>query len=556
MEKIYIISSIIIDFLHLKDMKKLIFIFAFLLINLPQKSSAVNIGGLSVTVSFCQNIQKLGSILNSYTQVQWPTTGAVGVTVGVLQNESAVMVMCDYIIQLQNMDTTQAIFYSASTLNKLTDNKWKEHLDQADRTWNIANTLYDFENGESRKGTLESASTHRELDEYIKDSRQWASKTFNGKDADVRTRMQRENDMNAFSQAAYQRAIIKEMISCPEPTDNKNYANIYKNKIKPLEGPRDIAQEDYMFFKERLLEMGPRFMGNETDLKAYVELVEKMENNGVGYKISDTTISETTTKNSKTAKDTNGKPVKEKSTISRPIQVFEARLNDTVFSSFKEKYSEAWKSFVNGKIISNGIDGLLNDPVAKFQKEFVNLNYECSERKIMSGYDINKQDYYLEYDKRRAECEAQVIVDQKKAESLISYYTDKLKESLYSFKSKNAQIWTTESKELKRTRVVTTASQGSFTQEQVSCAQDLTPAEMDKLMLKQQSVNNDFTEMLAKETMKQNIREEEEAKQLKALNKEYSIMLEMVDRKAEERRREQNTALPMTAPKTGLGIKK
>lgn len=535
-------------------MKK--YILAIITTLFMSQSFAINIGGLAVTVSFCQNIQKLGSIVNSYTQVQWPTGGAVGVTQGVLQNTSAVMVMCDYIMKLESLNTTQAIFYTASTLNDMTGKKWDAHLQQADRTFNIAHSLYDFEKGDIRKGALESASTHRELNEYIKETRQWSSKTFNGEDADVRTRAQRENDMQRFAGVAYQRAIIKEMVSCPEPTDDKNYAEIYKNKIKPLEKQQQRHQEDYMFFKERLLFMGPKFMGNDKEMQEYIALIEKMENNGVWYDPETIYLNEETVKVSQTAKGSDGYPLKEKQTLKREAQVFTAKTTDSIFNDFKSKYAESWKSFVAGQIIGNGISGILDDPTARFQRDFVNLNYECQDRRLMEGIDSENRNYYQILEQKKAECIAKVKMDQKQAESLISYYTNKLKDSLFLFKQTNAKIWTIESKELKRTRVVTKSTAGNFQQEQVSCSQSLTPAEMDKLMLKQQSVSNELNEMLVKEAIKQNIREEEEKKQRDKINQEMAIRTMVIEEKAKRREKERNTVQQISAPRGGIGVKK
>lgn len=116
-----------------------------------KKAEAVDLGPFSVTVGFCAQIQKVGAILNSFTIVQWPVGGFPGITMGMLQNTSVIMDFCNYITQLEQLDTNQAIFFSANYLNTLTGKKWDDHLQQADRTWNLANSVYDFENGETRK---------------------------------------------------------------------------------------------------------------------------------------------------------------------------------------------------------------------------------------------------------------------------------------------------------------------------------------------------------------------------------------------------------------------
>lgn len=518
-----------------------------------KKAEAVNLGPFSVTVGFCSEIQKVGAILNSFTIVQWPVGGFPGITMGMLQNTSVIMDFCNYITQLEQLDTNQAIFFSANYLNTLTGKKWDDHLQQADRTWNLANSVYDFENGETRKGSLESESTYRELNEYMKETKQWNSKTFNGRDADVRTRGQRENDMQRFAGAAYRRAIIKEMISCPDPEDIKNYGNIYSTKIRPQEVIRDVAQEDYMFCKDKLFEMGPKFLGSESELEKYIAEVEQMEIAGIGYEIKELQIKEATTKNSKTKTGSDKKPVKEKKELTRVAQQFTTKINEASFNNFKSRYSDQWKAWIQAQVLAAGSYGFLDNPEKRVEDQFRDLNYECNERRLMQGFDSNQPNYDFELEKRKEECLNNVAIDQKKSENLLNYYATQLQNTLYKFKNANASIWTTESKELGRTRVITKNNTGGFQQEEVSCAQSLTPAEMDKLSLKQQSVNNELNEIIAKETMKSNMRDEEEAKQKAEANKESSIRKIMIDKKSSEQRNQDKMNTGVVPSRAGIG---
>ena len=167
-------------------MKKLLFSISFTMITLLSKpAKAVDLGPFNVTLGFCSQVSKLGSILNSYTIVEWPDTGVPGITMGLLSNTSVVLDFCNYLTQLEQLDTTSAIQYSANYLNQLTNKKWDDNFQQINRMWDITNTLYDTETGTYRQGALESASTHREINDFIKDSDQWYQQKFNGKDSDI-----------------------------------------------------------------------------------------------------------------------------------------------------------------------------------------------------------------------------------------------------------------------------------------------------------------------------------------------------------------------------------
>lgn len=204
---------------------------AMAMFSVPQKAEAVNLGPFKVARGFCEKIQSLAPILNTYSMVQWPVVGFPGITMGLASNTSALLDFCNYIMQIEQLGTQDAIFFTGNYLNTLTDNKWNHHLEMADKTWNLANTVYDFEAGQQRKGTLTSVSTHREINDYMKTSYSWYHKTFNGKDAQLKNRGEREQEMNQFSGAAYRRAILSEALNCPSGQDNKDYEKFMQLKL-------------------------------------------------------------------------------------------------------------------------------------------------------------------------------------------------------------------------------------------------------------------------------------------------------------------------------------
>ena len=192
-------------------MKKL-FLILFLFLNV-EVAQAVNIGPFSVGLPFCREVNKLGAILNSYTIVQWPVAGVPGFTFGLLQNNSPLMDFCQYLIQLEQLDTESAIFLTANELNNLTGQKWNEHLNFMSNTWSLSKSVYDFENGKVRKASLESPAVHRRMNNTIREySRLYGNN-------EIQTRQEREADMNRFASVVHRRAILQEAMSCPDTSD-------------------------------------------------------------------------------------------------------------------------------------------------------------------------------------------------------------------------------------------------------------------------------------------------------------------------------------------------
>lgn len=494
-----------------------------LLLVTPQKAEAVNLGPFKVAKGFCEKIQQLAPILNVYTNVQWPVVGFPGITVGLAQNTSALLDFCNFIMQIEQLDTQDAIFFTGNYLNTLTDNRWAHHLEMADKTWNLANSVYDFEAGEQRKGALASASTHRDINDYMNTSYSWYHKTFNGTDAKIKNRGEREQEMNQYASAAYKRAILAEAIECPKPKTNKNYDQIYEKQIAPLEVKRQEAMDDLYFFKGKLLEMGPRFMNDQKQMEEYVKGIEDMESQGVGYKIQTTTSTLDTIK--KAAPKASGaltgldsflnkpKPTNETKKIKQNPQVWTTQTFAEVFEKFKNKWSPQWTSWVQTQFISDSRGLLVDNAHERAQREFRDLSFECNAARLMRGFDKNRADYEKVQEERVEDCYKSQNTNEKKAANLINTYVEQLRVTLQKLKEANAKIWTIESKELGIMRAVNSKdSQAGYQQEQVACSDTLQPAEMAKLGLKQQQVENEMAEMQSKQLLKQTTMMEMEAK--------------------------------------------
>lgn len=476
-------------------------------IGFSQKSHAVNLGPFSVTLGFCEKIQQVSSILNVYTNVQWPVVGIPGISMGMVQNTSAILDFCNYVTQLAQLDTQSAIYFTGNYLNTLTDRKWEHHLTMADKTWNLANSVYDFEAGSQRQGALKSAMVHREINDYANTSFSWYNKTFNNTDARLKTRGEREADMNEFAGAANRRAILAEAINCPKPKDNKKYDQIYSSQIAPHEQKIFEFKDDLAFYKEKLLSMGPRFMNNQDDMQLYVKELEDLERQGVSYKVQTMTRSETTTKPGAVDKET-GKPTPTNASLKRTYQMWTAFPFPDQFDKFQKKWAPKWKDYVTARWVgeSRGFllklfdQGAKNDAV---QDEFRDLTFECNPARVMRGVDINRQDYEKYREQEIARCYKDNQMNEKRAQNLIVQYVESYKTALFGLKSANAKIWSVESKELGIMRAMGTQATDGYQQEAVACSDVLTPAEMSKLALKQQQVNNELAQMQTKSLMKQ-----------------------------------------------------
>ena len=519
---------------------KSLLIITVMLLGLNKPANAVLLEEDHPALKACQGAQTVGlilsqypnlSIFNSIQALPFPPFVGPGIEFGLSSRTSVIIVMCDLLTDIAAGDTQHAIYATGTALNTLTDNKWGDHLDLADRTWNLANTLYDFEAGEMRKGTLSSAATHREINDYMKTSYGWYNKTFNGTDAQLKNRGEREQDMNKLSSLAMRRSILTESTNCPDPSQsgNPNYDKVYKTEIKPAETAKDEANNDIEFIRQKLSEMGPRFVNDERELSKYLSGIERMMSQGIAYKISYKAKIETKKKPHLTKKDKEGKPVRTDVSLKTQTQEWTTQSFTEVFNNFKKDWSSQWSSWVTVQFVQSS-QGLLTNGRERVEAEFMDMNFECGMGKLMRGVDVNRPDYDKLSEERYQKCLTETKMNQKKAENLLEYYATQLQSNLKKLKDANAKIWTAESWYLGTMRSVNTkdATEG-YQQEQVACADGnkLTPAEMEKLSLKQQSVNTELKELITKQQSKKTNLMEMEAKanadQLEELKKRQSF---------------------------------
>ena len=447
------------------------------------------------------------TIWPSIQAIPFPPFIAPGILMGLSQETSMITLVCKVLTEVSQFDIQNGVNGVRGITNALTGDRWDSHLDQADRTFNIANTVYDFESGTYRKGVLESESAHKQMREFVRDSYSWYNATVNKKDVQIQTRNQSEADMEKFSRLVYRRTILTEATNCPDPSGNPDYTKIYKNEIAPLYKQVEETEPNMDFFKTKLVEMGVRFANNQEDYAKYVQKVEGLLIQGVNYQITYKQKTEVKKVPHKERKNRDGTPVMIDKTMSTQTQIWSAKIFADVFTDFKRDYSQRWSNYVTNAFMATGTQGLLtDDPTARIENEFRDLNYECNPNRLMSGIPIDRPDYEKLYDERVGKCKEETRINQKKADNLFNYYVSQLQAATFSYKKAQGEIWTKESWYLGTNRSVNTRDKtDGYQQQEVACAEGnaLTSAEMDELKLKQQGVTTELKEIIAKEKTKQ-----------------------------------------------------
>jgi hypothetical protein len=526
-----------------------------------QDSEGAPVGPFKVTDVFCKNFTKMAAILNAFQIVQWPVAGFPGVVIGQTQRSSVLFDICSFMEQLQQLDGVNAIFFAANYLNELTGRKWDHHLKMAQSTWELTNTLYDFDSGQARKSTLVTESTARELNDWMEQSYSWSNKTFNDRDAHIEHRAEREQDMNQLARASYSKAIIEESVRCPiPPSTSENYDNLYQKQVKPLEMHYDYAKEDVRHYSELLNSMGPKFMNNEGQLAEYVEGLQHCMAEGVTYtrtprtgppksqwnvdpskadaadKANEATLKQEEEGGTIPPSQKGPAPALKKSPVKNVYFQYTPRDNTAQWCKpFQDKWSTQWSTYVTAKWSSSGSLGAITgddntDARKQVESEFRDLAEECSEYRIQNQNNLNVDsgDYRNKMDKLISDCNQSLKVDEKTAGSLFDFYARKLTDAVKSKMNYKMQIWSLESKILGLHRDVPAkptqsipGTDGSFSvirEAPESCPEkmNLTAADLSLLNLKQQQNQAELELITAKNSIKQTqMMENEQAQKAK-----------------------------------------
>lgn len=495
----------------------------------PARSSA-KLGPFAVGYEFCQRVQQIAPILQVYSNVQWPLLGNPGFSFGLVQNESVIMKICTFIIQLESLDTEGAIFHTARALNELTGNKWDAELNQADLTWNVANSVYDFRgNGGFKQGALTSAQTHqRLLDLADKTAKYFQKKKQKPGDPDpegIEDKAERRAKLDKIAQLSYQRAILAEATSCPAEKATTNNQELWQNQMIPQKENIDKKRENIKYYQEMMMKMGPDFLVDVNELQDFKTSIQNIIDKG--YKF-DYTIRYTDVKRKAATGKLNkdGTPEVKETVDKKPYQLITVQQNYQVFSDFNNKYSKKWKEYVNGQFWTNGTVGLFDDKKGRIEAKYRSYAFECSETNLkdkMTVKDRSDPAYIPELTRLAKECEESLKVREKDVESILEKYSRLLESDLRSAKQSQAKMWTFESKFIgtmpleKETTNSAEAKQQEIVRmkaiqaPQKECRAEFTPAEMSKLNLDLQNVNNELTQTIAENQVKRQMMEDTKA---------------------------------------------
>ena len=529
------------------------------------KNPIASLGPFAVGAAFCQKLQALAPILQAYSTVMWPVIGIPGITTGIVQNESVLFKICDFLTQLQQLDTVGAVFHSARFLNELTGNKWDNHFNQADLLWNTSNLIYDLRgNGGFRKGALRSAYVHKRLiDAADQTAKYWQRENGDEDPEGLESRQERRQKLQRVAQLSYNRAVLTEAASCPEPKGNKNFQKEYTDKVVPEAANIKRREQRIRFFQEQIMKMGADMIADVGELEAYKQNVLALPTKGFGYKrqIAKTYIEREAPTGKLKAKQGSGPglPEAEFKDKREPVEYQKIRViqNVQMWNEFRQKYVKKWDRYVSGQLLTSGTYGLFDGKKGRIEEKYRSYAFECSEMQLALALpfkDRNDPRYWPELKKAQKKCRDNLKVRDAEYKNLMDRYIIFMQQDLRSAKQSQAKIWTFESLYLGVNPIIednpnsvnTTKKENEriakgAQRPQEECRPQFTPGEMEKVNIELQNVNNALMEEVVRSgterEVQRDLAREQEAKASEKMRK----MQKQTDQKQKNNEESQNS---------------
>lgn len=554
-------------------MKKAILILVLFVSFLNTKAFAedtINLGGANISLSFCRQVSKIAAVLNASQIQQWPVVGA-GFAIGFIQTDNPVKQVCDYIINLEGLSVSEAAFFTLDKLNQVTNSKWNQNLKFAKKTWRVASSAYDFSRGKSKTADMTAEAMAADVGDWALEAR----KTFRYKETvgvsggrDFADEMK----MNDLQKSARERAFIESRVNCPDGSSEEKGIETEADVYTAAKSDYQFYQDDMEFLRAKLIDLGPKFIGNMSSYKEYVRGLDEVTNQAYQMKptMSSYEVGNSTSKTGKvTEDDTTGDVTAEtkKVKLTRKYQLWtvdssDSSKVDTYISSWRSDYRRWVKQYFDyyqdtgtddKSVYESSNKSVTNDYMRDFASK---MDYECSNSRVQKSIGVKKTDpkYSTKLSEALVSCREQFMATMtiKKVYIIFETITQQMADSLKKMKEARAKMWTLESKYLGRFRNVAAVADESkgetMKTERVTCDSTLEAADQTMLILRSQMLATDYQEKMNKELamMNQMNLDQKKAEQEEARELSIKAKIEEDRRKSESDSMRAITPIPLS----------
>jgi len=479
------------------------------------KSQSVNIGGLSINVSWCKQVQNVSAIMNSLSNVQLPVNGGLGTTFGIIKTDNPIVGFCDFMIGLERLDGINAIWYTADQANQMFELKKNQEIGLMRDFYDLTTKTYNFESSEFNKEKMFTPGYARRIDGFYRDVADYHDENIaesSDEAFNVQTRRERERDMRKLSRLAQKKETLSEIIACEdkESLGGPNYQEISKE----MAGLRQIVDDNKRLAEDSINSLNSMSLKISNDLAQNAE-IQKDINDMVQFGLSFDSVILSFQENSKTRVEVDSPgddPVADKTklqddTVDQKYQRVDVRVDQSYLEKPMKKWGELWSGYVKSRAM-----GSLSKNKDDLEEEFKNLSVECGPNRIIRQNNLDFDDPDFRYKQKRLseECIEASRKKTARAGGLFKEHLQMLFDHKKAEREAQARIYTLESKHLGVFRSFKVAEaqdkewEESYSRTEITCGDAPSMATMQRQQVELEKTNLEANTIIAEQLAKQN----------------------------------------------------
>lgn len=394
----------------------------------------------------CSNVQRVAAFTGQIRNIPWPgylttPTGVIPtVVMATIQEESSFLSFCKIVKAAQSAEGIENIYVLKQVYNELQIDKYDKEMDALVLA---ADTASYVQARDSRRGKEFGVQDARALNRFLGDANEIYNRDLKQEDKiwTFTSRRERERNMVQISRSASKMSQINEQLSCDNVEDRGDVDPKVPARIRELESSLSELQRGQQEIYRILVNLGIKFLDMD-DHKQYTQDLINMIN--LTYYLygeessREIKVIETDTRNNREFTTEKTQRV--------PFFEYQIEVTESYYNTFPERWAKEWETYMRS-LSSRTLKGQFGDKRAELERQFHDLDYECSDSKLGANLDPENPEYFYILKRDKENCLKSISTRIKSSGGLVMYHVEELKKILKEISDVNAELWTIQSRE-------------------------------------------------------------------------------------------------------------
>jgi hypothetical protein len=447
----------------------------------------------------CEDIDKVAMFTAQIRNIPWPgflntPSGPIPTTLNAtIQQESVVLEVCEVAQAAKNAEGIDNIYVAKDAYDRLQTDKMNKTMDVIVETADLASYVTKRINGKDKAiGVQDARALNRYMgsmnDVYNRDRKQedkiW---TFTN-------RRDRERQMRKISRAASKIEQINSQMRCENIEEGDDIDPSVTNKLNELEAEKTDVDNEKEKIYIIILRLGEKFLSMDQHKEYTQDLINTFSYTHFPQ--------ERKTSRSVNVEQTQGGSTR-KTEEKEDYYTYSVNGTENYYQDFERKWVEIWNGYIKGRMLGT-LKNQFGDKRYEIEKEFHDLDYECSRHRIGLEYDREDPDFHRKVKIDRAECLKGLSSRISGNGGLLGYHLKKLRESLKLSAQIDSAIFSIKSREfgMHHFRTTEETKYNDFKVVSTKCSSTLTGTELKKASVDLKLENVKMRSMIAEEMTK------------------------------------------------------